>query len=56
MGKLYTTEDNFLRIRNDQNIPRTVYTEKYTYHKEYSIFGINVWRKEKTNSTHQAEA
>lgn len=53
---MYTTEDNFLRIRNDRDIPGIVYTEKYVYHKEYSFLGINIWRKEANNSVQQAEA
>lgn len=50
---LYTTEDNFLRIRNDHDIADIVYTEKGTYYKEYRFLAMNVWRKEAITSEYQ---
>ncbi|MCM1328700.1 MAG: hypothetical protein NC253_04590 [Ruminococcus sp.] len=43
----YTTEDNFLKIRNDKDIADAVITEKFIYVKKFGIplIGVNVWQK-----------
>lgn len=43
----FTTEDNFPKIRNKNDIADVVNTEKYTYVKKFRVplLGINIWRR-----------